>query len=1277
MLTLKRYLIHFIILLITTATSLWAGEQPSEPQTGWDYFARQEITSADAAFKSNLTLYDNLLGEAFLAQQKGDYSTAVDYFRKAVETEPDNPANEALFCLFPEFKFSTPASMASLPALEKIMGLYKKKLPESAYLRTRLAEELQEMYLAKGEPAKAKSLQEYTGCLADWEFVLSPFGKYGVSDLRERFTPEEDMNLAQYQGWGRTASRIPAGEASPDGIIDPDNWVYPTRGICYLGARIEVSENTQGWMGLKSNTPARVWVNGETVIIRDISELTPSDCTWSFFKLHKGENYIVIKIADTQSDRSFILQLLNNQGAPIRFSSLKARGKSLEKIAYPALDNVQDVSQQEIPPFSFEAKESPKLPDSLLQGIYAKYNGWSRQAENIFLNLERQYPQWGYLKLHRGELYFREISRQPASATRYSNQAREIYDTALSLDSSLPGASLGLGWSYLFQNQFDTALEYAQHLEAQSPDTFLAPALKGEIFKLRGWKIEAEKAFSLTTTRNPVYRQAYQMLAELKSAENLETEAAPLYAAAYALDKSDRKVMDDYRRCLDNQGKHAEAAKLFLGYVNSQPEFFLDKLIMGDYALKEGSRSKADNYFSEAVEMNPAHPLGYEKLADIAILEKDTTKALELLNKAFSLAPDREDLADRIQKMALFNPYYKEFDVALESVDTTGYDTTKYPRAAVIYLIDLMVTQYHLDGSSFNMVHQAIKIMNKEGRSKFEELSIPPGARLIYARTIGTDGKTYYPTQVTQTGEGQTLSMYAVEEGAVLDYCYTFTDNAGGRPGSNYSYGLYYFQEKEDPMALSRVTYLLPTGLDFKYRVYPVDFQGTIADWANHPGWKYYQWEKKASAGIKDEPLMPEMKEVANNVLVSTYPDWKSIYLPAIEDCRKKLVSSYWLDDKAQELARGLTTDKEKLEAVYQFVTQKIVSGRGTGGTVTDTLLMGVGSLQDKTLLAKALLGTMKVRNELLLVATGEQKANESGIPMPGLFSRYLIYLPEHPDGIEYLDLGSQYRAIGNLSENLQGKEAILLTGSQGKFMMLPDTRDTLPNNEHFISLTVQPDGNCLIEGTITYQGEMGTYLRDICQDPNKKKRIMDEEVNRLFPGLSITDKEWRNMDSLNAPLILSFKGSSKTLLTATPEGYVFNPLVNKLSLGRYVSGAERVHRMDIKDTITHNNFELRIQIPEGWRLARIPDTLVDFSPFGSYQLQWDSPRKNLWRLCRSVLIGEMEIKPEDFAAFRDFCQKIDAVEKQPLALVKDINPKTKTTTKTVEVKETKKAKKK
>ncbi len=1255
MITLKGYLIQFIILLLLAGGIASASEPESAEKNGWNYLTRQDDAAAEASFQSAQSKgYDNLIGKAILQLKKGQHGNAMVYFRQALEYQPENPANEALFCLFSEFKYSTPESMASLPTLEKMLSSYKKNLPESAYLKTRLSEELQELYLARGETAKAKTLLGNMGYLTDWDFILGPFGKYGSADLRERFYPEEDMNQSQYQGWGRKVARSPVGEAFPEGRMNPDSWIYPTRGTLYLAGRVQLPESSQGWMGIKSNNPLRVWVNGKTTILRDLSNLAPSDYTWSPIHLNKGVNYIVLKIADSRGDRSFKLQLLNIQGIPLKFTSLKSSDKDINKVAYPPMDAVQSATQQEIPPFSFESKEFPQLPGKLLQGFYAKYYGWSRQAESIFLDLENQYPQWGYLKLHRGELYFREVSRQPMSSARYSNQARELFDTALSLDSSLPGASLGLGWSFLFQKQYDTALEYAAHLESQAPATFLAPALKGEIFKLKSWNQEAEKAFSLATSRNPAYRQAYQMLADIKSNAGLESEAEKLYTESRELDKSDRKSMDDLRRCLDNQGKHPQAAKLLAAYLEGLPLSFLDKIIQGDYALKEGNPTQAGNYFEGAVKLNPSQPLGYEKLADIALLEVNTTLALQYLEKASSLAPDRDDLYERIHRLNLASPFYQEFDIPLESVDTTGYDTAQYPRAAVIYLLDLMVTQYNQDGSSLNMIHQAVKIMNKEGRGKFEEISIPPGARLIFARTLGKDGKTYYPTQVTQTGAGKTLSMYAVEEDAVLDYCYTFTDNAGSRPGNNYNYGIYYFQEKEDPMALSRVTYLLPQGLDFKYRVYPDDFKGTLKDWASHPGWKTYQWEKKASPGIKEEPLMPELKEVAANVMVSTYPDWKAEYLPALEEYRVKADAGYWLNAKALELSQGLTTENEKIQAVYQFVTRKIVSGRGTGGTVTDTLLMGVGSVQDKTLLAKALLDLMQVKNELLLVATGEQLPNEAGIPLPGLFSRYLIYLPTHPDGIEYLDLGSQYRKVGLLSENLQGKEAIQLTGNPGRFMVLPDTKDTQPNNEHRLSLDIQPDGKCRIKGEILYQGEISTYLRDICQDPNKKKRIMDEEVNRLFPGLSVDTIGWIDMDEPGQPLGLSFRGASETLLTATPEGYVFNPVANKLYLGRYVSGAQRVYPMVIKDSIVHNDFELNIKIPEGWKLARIPDTLTDFSPFGSYQLQWDSPEAGQWRVRRSALIPELKIEVKDFPAFRDFCQKIDAVEKQPFALVKE-----------------------
>ncbi len=1259
-LLLNRLSPLFVIFLLLTIP-VHAQEILAQP--GWDRLIHQQTASADSTFNQVLKTHPNsrdaLLGKAILASYQGDFESVFEDYLSIVLAEPDNAENEAYFRRMSEFEMLAPHYPKLRDTYEKLLQIYNTQPLHHPYLRTVASEYLTRIYYAEGEFQKAKSLEDLLGYITKWDYVLGPFGKTGMSDLNQIFSPEEDLSLDHYPGWVHPVSRHPITVKPYLGQLNLNDTIYPNNGTAYAVTEITVSQDTDGWIGLSSNSLAKVWMGGKVVLIRDYPQTQLTGTSWSPVHLQKGWNQVVVKLVSQNGNMNFRLQVLDNAGSPIPLLP----NSTLNNDSLTTLNPSQTTNTYIHPPFSYSNDSAEELTAQLSRAMLAIENKNFAEGESILLRFQKKYPDWGYPNLLLADLYLRQSENQPASALRLTNQAKELYERVKSQMPDTLGPYRGLAWYYIHQRQFDTALDYAKQAEKIASNSYLVSSLLGEIYSQRGFEVETEQAWAKCTALNPRYAEAYSNLAGWKEKNGLYKEIQPLNQYIYDLDQTNWNSLEQLRRDFERQGNYAASQKLLQDYYANFSMNFQGNILLGELSEKLNQPQKAVEYYSKATEFNPDHPAGYEHLAEFALLQSDTTKAISLFQKALYCAPHRDDIQDRVRLLLGQKDFYEPYDVVFETVDTTGYDSGTYPRAAVIYLLDLAVSVYHPDGSERTMVHQAVKILNKQGRERFEEISIPSNATVILARTITKDGKIYKPTLITQTSSGKTLSMYAVEEGTIVEYTYVYNEGGGGSPVNRYTAGEFYYQEKEDVMALSRSVFIVPDGVLFQYHSHPADFLPTISVTTpfNSPsllkeggggGQKVYLWEKRKSPGIRDEPFMPPMEDISVNNFESTYPNWESVILPILDHVREDLVPSSWISETAKSLISSATTDKEKVQKIYDFVSQKITSDNSGGATVTDILLIGSGSMREKTLLAKALLDAVQIKSELMLVTTEDIPEIQSGIPQPGQFTRPLLYLPDKPGGFEYLDFSSQYRPAGHISESIQGKAEIRLSSNGFGFYSIPDYSQTELGTFHQLVVTVLKDSTCRVTGKIVYYGDNAVSLRDYLNDPIRKKRTLDEEINRLFRGIEISTSAWNGLNDLTQPVSLTFEGKVSNLLTPNTEGFTFTPLLDKLSLSRYVPAPQREYPLQINDAIAHGEYELELNLPDTIQVGGLPSELLEVSPYGNYELHWTPVTQHQWIGKRSVLIPKLKIKKDQYPDFLDFCQKIDSLEKQQLHLI-------------------------
>jgi hypothetical protein len=150
-----------------------------------------------------------------------------------------------------------------------------------------------------------------------------------------------------------------------------------------------------------------------------------------------------------------------------------------------------------------------------------------------------------------------------------------------------------------------------------------------------------------------------------------------------------------------------------------------------------------------------------------------------------------------------------------------------------------------------------------------------------------------------------------------------------------------------------------------------------------------YLWHPKA-------PPKEPLAEQATDILLTTFPSWNALTRELALHFLPRAMSGDSLNSKTNELTRDAKSSDEKLQILYDFVSQKIRTvdlPLGALGFAVRPLnnieLSGYATQEEKAFLLTALCGQAEIAAGPVLV--GAPDAASKSFPSPSLFSRVLV----------------------------------------------------------------------------------------------------------------------------------------------------------------------------------------------------------------------------------------------------------------------------------------------
>lgn len=263
-------------------------------------------------------------------------------------------------------------------------------------------------------------------------------------------------------------------------------------------------------------------------------------------------------------------------------------------------------------------------------------------------------------------------------------------------------------------------------------------------------------------------------------------------------------------------------------------------------------------------------------------------------------------------------------------------------------------------------------------------------------------------------------------------------------------------------------------------------------------GRRIYHWSSSNLERKEEKNVRTSKKdEDGISVNVTTFSTWDEIgrWYDGLQ--QKQIVVTPAIQAKAAELTKGLTTDEDKLRAIYNFVALRIHYvglsfgiGRYQPHPAEDVLSNEYGDCKDKHTLLASLLKAAGFDAWPVLI--NSSKKIDKDAPSPSQFDHLITVIPRG-DKFIWLDSTPEVAPFGLILRNLRDKDALIIPGTKQPFLEKTPADPPIGNSQSFI-----------VEGKLTSEGTFSGHIEQSCRG--------DSEVVLRLAFRQFPQAQWKDL---------------------------------------------------------------------------------------------------------------------------------------------------------------------
>ena len=594
-----------------------------------------------------------------------------------------------------------------------------------------------------------------------------------------------------------------------------------------------------------------------------------------------------------------------------------------------------------------------------------------------------------------------------------------------------------------------------------------------------------------------------------------------------------------------------------------------------------------------------------------------------------------------------------------------------YSQEAFVVEQNRTILRFEQDGTGRKETIARIRVQSEAGVQQWGQLQIGYNSanervEIGYVRVVKADGS------VVKAGEDavQDLSTPVEREAPVYtDFRQKHVTVPGLRPGEVLEYDVVtmihtplapgefwtdYEFDKSNIMLDEEFDVDVPAGRQIKVKN-KTEFDPKITE---TNGRRLYHWtsshlEREDETKDKDKNKEKKKKKKRPedehpDVQLTTFVSWEQIgrWYASLDKDRR--APSPEVRAKAEELTKGLTSDMDKIEALYDYVAKnfRYVSlslglGRYQPHAASDVLHNQYGDCKDKHTLLASLLEAEGFHASSVLINSGRKL--DPDVPSPSQFDHVITMLPLNEKGKEnqevWMDTTAEVAPFRLLAYSLRDKLALVIPAEGTPHLENTPADTSMPDSE-----IAEVDGKVNEIGKLdahvhyTFRGDEELMLRSIFRRvPESQWQRVVENVNAAIGG-EITNLKISDPAATREPFTLAYDVAKPNFLDwSKKKSDITLPLCqfNLADLGNGDDGDANAEPLKLGPKAEYV-YKIKLQLPAKYSAhAPIPFSLKrDYAEYqATYKLDGDT-----FTAARTLDMRQDELpvaRVSDYEAFR------------------------------------------
>ena len=1118
-------------------------------------------------------------------------------------------------------------------AVESGLAAAQPRLRGLAAARARAARAL--AAAALGQRQRAEALRLENGSVTAWT-VAGPFGALHALEIDTPFAPEQG-SLPETAPAPPGLPPVPSRAVPcPDGALALDGEP-PGGDIHYLAADATVARGGEYLLSLGGTTTLRVFVDGAPVLERRAYAGFPPVTQVIPVALGPGRHHLLVKLGHGSARARVGATLLRVDGQPSDVGFSPTPPGTATPVIRPAPLPAPRQGVREL----VAALEREVGPEAA-RWVAAReaLEGDRETAKALLEEALALAPASNALLALRGELRHDDATLSERVAR---GRAETDLDRALAGDPGDAATRLQRTELAVTGERLDDAAALLDGLSEE--DAARPPALvaRARVARARGLAERAERLAD-EARRTGGDCAALELLLGLAVRRDALARQDDYVAALARCPGGAERVVDHRRRRGDLAGALAAAEEA----VRAAPARLEARLARAALRAGSGRPLEAAADLEQLARLWPRDARVPKRCAEYLEAGGDAAGARAERERALLL--DGGDLALR---RALALEQGKE---PLDELDEDGLRAVAAYRAArprhatsSVTVLDFGAVEAHPGGAYTERVHTVVEARDQRAVDHVGEVSVPPGAELLVARTIKRDGRMLAPEE--PLGDKRTLSLPGLEPGDFAEWAWIRTVPSRGAGVPGFSADPFYFRG-DTPLWRSVYVARAPAALGMEADAHHLPAQTPRVQGSE----AVLRIERHDVAPALPEPEAAADAEHLPFVQVGAGAGQQALAAAMGDALLESFRPSREVVALAGEIAAAVPADERGGEALpraaYRRVNELVLGQGGSFGEPASAILSrGRGN---RTVLLKSVLDALGVKARVALLREFGRDPAPYRFPRPDLYG-YAVIRVEHGGRIHWLDPTTRGTPFGALPGAVRGAEGLLLPGpgEQVATVRAPDGEPEADRRATRLAIAVEADGSAVVEGSEEYRGVEAAALRASIEriDAQGRREAVEQALARSFRGAALTRLDLDGEGSVEGPLVLRWRARvARWARLEQGRAVVDAPLFPARLAARYVQRATRESPL-LVGSEERAELQLVVTLPPGWSAAPAAATEVR-GRFGEYQRR---ERAEPGRLVRedSYQLRRGRVPAGDYPAFGSFAAAIDAAQQEAMVFLR------------------------